>query len=144
VSTVTLKSGRKLTVAIAPYSAANKLRKVILAEIAQVDVAAELKIDAKMLGLDVREMSGPALQTVKNLICRLLSSDAIEAAFFECAQKSLLDGVKITRETFEPPEARGDMLPVAQEVIRANVAPFFEGLDLSFLTPAAPATASPP
>jgi hypothetical protein len=143
VSTIPLKSGHKLTVGIAPYAKANKLRKVILAEIAKVQVASELKIDAKMLAMDLRELSGPALSTVKNLICTLLSSDAIEQAFFECAEHCTLDGPKVTRQTFEPPEMRGDMLPIAQEVIRANVAPFFEGLDLSFLTPAAPATDSP-
>lgn len=141
---VELKSGRKLAVAVAPLADANKLRKVVLAELAAVEIDPALRVDAKMLALDIKDMNGAMLSTMKNVLCRLLSSDAIEAAFFQCAQRCTLDGIKVTRDTFEPENMRGEMLPVAQEVIRANIAPFFENLDFGSLIGAAAQTSAPP
>lgn len=141
MDTKTLPSGRTLAIGIAPFSAANKLRKVVAAELLLVEVDVG-KIDAKKLTLDADLLSldGKLLNTLKNVVCKLMASDAVENAFFECAQRSTIDGAKITRGTgseqgtFDAPEARGDYLPSAWEVIRANLAPFFVGLDLSFLT----------
>lgn len=131
----TLPSGRSLVVGIAPFAAANKLRKVVAAELLSVEVDLG-RVDPKKLTLDAEVLSldSKLLNTLKNVVMRLLASDAVEGAFYECALKSTIDGAKITRESFEPAEARGDMLPAAWEVIRANLAPFFAGLDLSSLT----------
>lgn len=145
----TLPSGRTLAIGIAPFAVANKLRKVVAAELLVVEVDVG-KIDPKKLTLDADLLSldGKLLNTLKNVVCKLMASDAVENAFFECAARCTIDGQKITRGTgseqgtFDAPEARGDFLPTAWEVIRANLAPFFAGLDLSSLTGGAPGTGS--
>ncbi len=130
---VILPSGRSLVIGLAPLQVAGKLRRVVASELLKVDVQVEsLKIDMK---LDVTKVDSKTLNTIKNIICTALASEAVENCFFECALRSTIDGEKITRESFERPETRGDFLPAAAEVIRANLAPFFAGLSLSSLIP---------
>ena len=50
-----------------------------------------------------------------------------------------IDGKKVVKDTFEPEDARQDYLPVAWEVMKLNLTPFFRGLDLSSLTRNEPA-----
>ena len=146
--TIPLPSGRKLRLAVAPFSTANKLRKVVASELLAVRIDVDLaKIDFE---LDVSKMDSRALNTMKDVVCKLLASDAVEACFWECAARCTLDGVKITRGddrnpgTFDDVESRPDMLPVAWEVIRANLAPFFAGLGSLFSTAIKPKTKSQP
>ena len=130
MESVPLPSGRTLIVAIAPFAVASKLRKVVAGELLGV----ELELGKIDLNLDLKNLDPRTLNTMKNVVCRLLASEAVEAALFECAVRSTVEGVKVTRETFEAAEYRADFLPVAWEVIRANLAPFFAGLSLSSLT----------
>ncbi len=146
METIELKSGVKLGLAVAPFSSANKLRKALAAELGAVSLDLDLsKLGANVADLDVAKLPPSALNSLKNVICKLLSSDVIEAAFFECAARCTLDGKKITREIFDENEAlRVELIPVAQEVIRANVAPFFASLDLrSLIQSAAPSRGQP-
>lgn len=137
---VTLKSGRTLRLAVAPFAVANKLRKTVASELLKVEIDVG-KIDMSM---DIRNLDPRALNTLKNVVCQLLASDQVEACFFECAGRCTLDGQAVKRETFDSEDARGDFLPCAWEVIRHNLAPFFESLDLSSLTSAPTPAASPP
>jgi hypothetical protein len=137
---VTLKSGRVLRIQIAPFADASKLRKVVASELLSVNVEVA-KLDLKT---DLSRLDPGALNTMKNVACRLLSSDPVEAAFFACAARCTIDGAAIKRDTFENEDARGDFLPAAWEEIRANLAPFFEGLDLSSLTSGPDKTGGPP
>jgi hypothetical protein len=133
-----LPSGRTLKVAIAPFSVANKLKKIIAAELRTVKIDVDVsKLD---LDLDLSKMDAKALNTMKDIVCTLLASDSVERAFFECAARCTIDGVKITPGTdkeagsFDDIESRPDFIPVAWEVIRANVGPFFQGLGSLFST----------
>jgi hypothetical protein len=138
METKTLNSGRELGLGMAPFSVGNKLRKVVALELKSVDFSAsDLNLSADVL------KDTKALNCLKNLLCQAMASDALEAAFFECAARCTLDGIKITRDTFEPENMRGDFLPVAWEVIRFNLAPFFGNLDLSFLGSAKQTPESP-
>jgi hypothetical protein len=82
-----------------------------------------------------------------NVVLTLLGSREIEAAFFECAKVCMLNAKgpdeSITRETFESEGTRRDLIPVALEVIKLNLLPFFEDLLSPSSTPDA-ATPSPP
>jgi hypothetical protein len=140
----TLPSGRTLVVNVAPFATANKLRKVLLAELRQVDVNLGDNI-GKLLSLDISEMSGTALNSIKNVVCQLLASDVVEQSVFECLGRCTIDGGAVKRETaFEPIETRGDYLPAAWEVVKANASPFFAGIDLSSLTARKAGTDAPP
>lgn len=126
MDTTTLKSGRELTLTLAPFSVGSKLFKVVLGELRTINIdVAKLDMNAE---LDLRKIDPRLIATIKDLFCEIASSDAIEASFFECAARCLLDGKKITRETFESPDTREDYLPVAWEVIKFNLAPFWRGL----------------
>lgn len=138
---IELSSGHKLGLQIAPFKPANKLRKVLAAELLTVDL--NLDLSKVSLSMDITKVDGKTLTTIKNLFCRLLSSDAVEAAFFDCAARCTLDGKKITPELFDDEQLRTDLLPVAQEVIRANVGPFFADLFSKLSTASAAPTASP-
>ena len=132
---ITLKSGAMLELKMAPFADGIKLFKVIVNEVKQVEV--------DLSGLDMAGLAGKDINSIKNLIFQLLGSDAVEQAFLQCAARSLHNGQKITKATFEPESARGDYLPTAWEVIKFNIAPFFSGLDLSSLTKGKPTPSGP-
>lgn len=132
--TLTLESGAKLDLGMAPFATGMKLFKT---------VANELKLVNFELGLEdmnLRRLADKDINTFKNAILQLAGSDALEAALFACMERCLYNGVKIDRKTFEPEDARADYLPVAWEVMKYNLAPFFKNLSLSFRTqPGTPA-----
>jgi hypothetical protein len=122
---ILLKSGAVLVVNMAPFSASNKLLKVVMRELKTVDLELE--------NLDLAKIATQDINTLKNAICQLLASDALEQSVFECMAKCTYNGSRVVKETFEPEDSRGDYLPCAWEVIKANLRPFFSGLDLSSL-----------
>lgn len=132
---VTLPSGHQLELGMAPFSVGMKLFKVIANELKGVDVEIE--------SLDFAKLAGKDINVLKNAILQLLGSDQLEAALFACMERCLLNGAKITRQSFEPEDMRPDYLPVAWEVMKFNLAPFFRGLNLSSPT-ASPTTAQSP
>lgn len=136
----TLASGRTLVVNVAPFAAANKLRRVVASELLKV----EIEVGKLDLNVDLKNLDSRSLNTLKNVVCQLLASETVEASFFDCAARSTIDGAAIKRDSFDAEEARGDFLPTAWEVIRANLAPFFASLDLSSLTSAAAPRSAPP
>lgn len=123
---ILLKSGAVLVVNMAPFSSSNKLLKVIVKELKNVEIELE--------NLDLAKFASQDINTLKNAVCQMLASDALEQAVFECMAKCTYNGSRIVKDTFEPEDARGDYLPCAWEVIKANLRPFFSGLDLSSLT----------
>ncbi len=134
---VTLKNGALLTVSLAPFADANRLLKAIARELALVSF--------DLGDLDLKEISGKDINVLKNAVFQLLQSDAVESAVMKCAEKCLYNNQRITSETFAAETDRPAYLPVVWEVIRANLSPFFAGLDLSSLTSARPTTdAQPP
>ena len=127
---ITLASGNVLCFQMASFSEGMKLFKVIANEIKQVDASFDMN---NLKGLMAQEVKGDALNVMKNLVCQLIGSDALERALGPCMARCTYNGHAIKPDAFEPEEARGDYLPCAWEVIRGNVAPFFNGLNLQSL-----------
>jgi hypothetical protein len=84
----------------------------------------------------------------KDLAVIALSSKTIEAAIWKCFKRATYDTgtgeMKITTETFEPPEAREDYIPALLEIGKENLQPFMKSLYAEFgpligLPPSAPA-----
>ena len=55
-------------------------------------------------------------------------------ACFECLDKSIYNGVKITKDVFEDEENRGDLYEVLFYCLKVNVYPFFKSLLSTFAT----------
>jgi hypothetical protein len=127
---ITLKSGATLDIQLAPFAEAMRLFKTIANELKSADVQLD--------GLSMEKIKGTDINGIKNAVLQLLGSDAIEASVRTCMVRCLYNGTKITPQTFEPNDARQDYLPVAWEVVKFNMGPFFAGLDLSSLTSAKP------
>ena len=90
-------------------------------------------VQVELSSLDMKAVTGQDFNAVKNALCQLMGSKTLRAAMEQCSKRCLYEGLKITKDTFEPENARGDYLPCALEVIKFNCAPFFKNLDLSFL-----------
>lgn len=141
--TITLPSGGVLTLKEAPFEVSMRLLKTVAKEL--TNVATGLKLDlnfsdpnaiAKMIGQDL------PLDVIKNAVCQMVASDALEGVLYECLGRCLYRGSTITRESFEPRDNRQDYLLVAWEVIKHNLAPFFAGLSSKSSTNGAPAGAA--
>lgn len=139
MDTTTLKSGRELSLTLAPFAVGSKLFKTVLGELRTINIDVT-KLEMSM-ELDLRKIDPRMINILKDAFCEIASSETVEVSFFECAARCLIDGKKITRETFEAPDTREDYLPVAWEVIKYNLAPFFRGL-ASQLSTSAPPTAT--
>jgi hypothetical protein len=133
----TLKSGHILTVSLAPFSDANKLLKTVARELTAVS------FDLDLGNVDLAKIAPKDINTLKNAAFQLLQSEAVETALFKCMERCLYDGQRITRETFDGPEARADFLPVAWEVMKENLTPFFKNLGFASSISEAPQSNAP-
>ena len=135
---ITLKSGHVLELGAPEFKSAKRLLKVCARELKTVDINLE--------GLDLENLkklkNADAGFLVKALL-QIIGSDEVEACILECARKSLLNGSQVKPETFEPEDMREDYLPVAWEVMRVSLVPFFVGLSLPSLTPEKESSPSP-
>ena len=134
---ITLKSGHIFEPMTGPdWADAKNLFKTFARELKSVDIHLE----------GIRSMDD-----VKNLdagvivkaFFQVAGSDSIESAVLACAKRSTLQGQKITDKTFEALEMRRDYLPVAWEVMKLALLPFFEDLLSALPAPEKAATASP-
>jgi len=143
--TITLPSGAILVLKDAPFEVAMRLLKAVAKEIGQVTTGLKLDLNfatdpaalSKLIAQDI------PLDVLKNAVCQLVGSEAIEGVFLECLGRCLYDGKVATREAFENRNARQDYLLVAWEVIKHNLAPFFAGLKSKSSTAGAPPGAAP-
>ena len=74
-----------------------------------------------------------------SIILAIDSSEKVTDALFSCLVISTFNGIKITRDTFEPEEARYDLYEIFFYCIKVNVYPFFKNLlsrlSINFQTP---------
>jgi hypothetical protein len=125
---VKLNSGADLDITTT-FVDSHRLFMATMKEIESVRLEAGAKSLKELFEMDLGE---EALNTFKNLICRLLSSQEIDAALWQCFGRVTYNGVKVTKDTFEPDHVRADYLPVVKEVMVANLAPFTKNLDSLF------------
>ena len=132
---ITLKSGATLQVSMASLSAGKHLMKVVARELSGVS----FDFDLTQIG----DVGTKDVNTLKTAAFQLLQSDALEAALNECLKVCLYNGERIVAATFEPENARADYLPVAWEVMKVNLRPFFSGLASSLSASAKPTSSDP-
>jgi len=80
------------------------------------------------------EKSFALLQAVKKSMINvedligLSTSELVQGPLWACMDVCTYNGVRITKDTFDPEPARQDYLLVAQEVLIKNLRPFFQSL----------------
>lgn len=112
-----LKSGKELKITVAPFAISRALLQALLEEAKGVKLDPKSEVDVNLF---------------KDLFCTALSSKKVEAALEECMKRATYEGVKISADTFEAEEARGDYFEVCLEVAKANVLPFGKSLSAQF------------
>lgn len=127
-----LESGAEIEVQSAPFSDAHKLYKAVMRELEQVRIefgAIGKNVD-KVEELLQATLTDEGMNTLKNIIARISSSDAVELALWPCMGRATWKGRKIIPDLFEEDDARADFLAVAREVLLFNLRPFLSGLSL--------------
>ena len=110
---VTLPSGAELKISLAPFADGKALYQAVLSEMRGINLDPEAEVDVNLF---------------KDLFCVSLASKKIEKALEKCLKRCLYNGKKITEETFESEEARGDYILVCTEVATENIVPFGKAL----------------
>lgn len=132
---IKLKSGATLTIGLAPFAVGTRLLRTISREMSAVNVEFDLA--------SLKDVGSKDINTLKNVLFQLLASESVELSVMECAKKCLYEGQGINGDTFASEAARPDYLPVMMEVVKANLRPFFSGLDLSLWISSTPKSADP-
>lgn len=112
-----LPSGAELTITLAPYEDALALQDAVLEEVRGIKFDPKAEIDVNFR---------------KDMFCVLMSSKKIRAALDPCLKRALYDKKHITKDTFEPVEARQDYISVCMEVAKENILPFLKSLSAEY------------
>lgn len=128
----TLKSGATLDITRSPFVIGHKLFKTVLREMKQVNLKLGLK-DGQTLGsLFELEITDETLNTAKDAIFTLLSSQEIEDVLWECFERVRYNDKKIDKTLFDNEQIAEDYLEIAKEVMGANLSPFRKSLESLF------------
>lgn len=96
----TLDSGAEIEIQLASFEASHKLLQAV---------------KASMISMDE--------------VIDLIVSPSVQPALWDCMKVCLYNNQRVTKETFEAEESRGDYLLVAKEALVANLRPFFKSLE---------------
>lgn len=126
MTSVSVPSGKTVVVQEGGWDEAVALRVAVASELAGADLG-DLKLSFNTeADLDI----GKLLQ----IAMRLDASQKVADALFVCLGRCTYDGQRITKQTFEPRDARGDYYPIVIACLKENIGPFFVPL-LSKLNP---------
>lgn len=114
-------SGADVMITAAPFQDAMALKNAIAKELAKTD----LKLDIKKLDLN----ANIDLNAIIGAVLVIDSSEAFNVALQKCLIRCTYNKQKVTYETFEPEAARGDYYEIVAACLKANLQPFFKGLN---------------
>ena len=80
--------------------------------------------------IDLETINASSLQPILEVVLYADTSEAVENALFKCLERCTYRGERITRDTFEPVEAREDYYEIVLACLKENLAPFFKNLIL--------------
>lgn len=110
---VKLGNGAVLKVGLADFESGENLKIAVLKEVKDLKISSDTVLD---------------LNFYKDLFCVAYSSALIRAAIWKCFDRCTYNDARITRETFEPVEARSAYMEVMFEVMVENLQPFMKDL----------------
>jgi len=133
----TLKSGHQLTLNVAEFEEA----QVLLEQLSEAAKGVRLDISQDMMAAILagdqdtikKAVVGNDVNTIWNLFLNVMSHRGLKIAVGQCMRHCMLNAAGPTEaivpeKTFNDERARPDYLPIAWEVIKANVGPFFGSL----------------
>ena len=123
---VTLPGGAVLEYQRPPFALAMELKRTVAAIVGKADIGQTSigSLMGKGGGLTPGDIK---LADLKNLLASFLGSKELDGMLMECMKAgSLLNGLRITTETFETAEGLELFLPCAEEVGTRTLAPFFK------------------
>lgn len=129
-----LPSGAKLNVTVAPFADASALLKAILRSVKGMALSTET------LQMELGELRNPAVfSQILDKILSVAVSDEVEEKLFRCFERSVYDGVKVTKALFDDinlgERAREDYYTICMKVIEVNCSPFFKTAFSGLKTP---------
>lgn len=127
-----LESGAVLEVTMAPFEDAEALLEAVMQETESIQINLGADFGSFEDFLAQGGIKTELINTVKNAVCRILGSRKVKDAIWICMKRATYNGLKITRETFEPEQSRADYITIAKEVLWFNLSPFFKSLALKF------------
>jgi hypothetical protein len=126
----TLDSGATIDISVCSFEEGKNLMKAVARELKNTKIALGAK--GGILDLFQLEATDDVLNTLKDIVTGLISSDEIENALWPCMIRGTYSdkGVthKITRDLFEDEKRRADYMPVLKEVLVYSLTPFFGSL----------------
>lgn len=126
---VTLKSGAILDITRSPFVVSHKLFKTVLKELKSVTIKLGLKEGQTLGGLFDLELTDEALNTAKDGIFTLLSSQEIEDALWDCfGGRILYNNKKIDMGSFNDEKMQEEYHEIMKEVLGFNLHPFKQSL----------------
>lgn len=115
---LTLASGAKLRIQVAPFAVSKALYQAVLRE---------------ARNLEVNQLAEVELLLIKAFALGF-SSRHVEDCLWACFERCTYNGAKIDADTFEPESTRDDYVKVCVEVAKANIYPFMKSLFAAFKT----------
>jgi len=129
VSDFKAPSGANISIRIAPFDDAMALKDAIGSKLAESGVNLKDAFQGKDLKKEeVSDFIGDLIDPLVNSLLSLDSSKELRIAIFKCLNRCTCEGERITGNTFEPPDRRGDYYPVVIECLKVNLLPFFQNL----------------
>lgn len=125
---IEVTSGAKVVINPADFQNAIALKNAIAAELGNSGI----KLDSDLDLSSIAEMDISVLNPLINAVLNVDSSPAVNTAIFNCLEKCLYNGGKITGKTFDSVEARADYYEIIIACLKENLAPFFKGLISKF------------
>lgn len=130
---MTLKSGATLDITRSPFVTGHKLFKTILKELKDVNLKLGLKEGHSIGEVFNLELTDDAINTAKNGILTLMSSQDIEDSIWECmGGRVLYNNKKVEPNLFNDETVAEDFLEIFKEVMVYNLTPFRKSLESLF------------
>lgn len=115
---LTTASGAEVKINVADFITSMKLKKAVVEAVKESDV--------DVSSIDLNNLKIGAIDSILQIILTADSSDKVEDAIFKCLARCTYNDTKITRDTFEPVEARKDYYEIVIACLKENLTPFFE------------------
>jgi hypothetical protein len=115
-------SGAKVKINVADFISSMKLKKAI------VEAVKESDVDIAKIDLDNLKVG--AIDSILQIVLTADSSDNVQDAIFKCLERCTYNSEKITKDIFEPVEAREDYYEIVIACLKENLTPFFKPLFL--------------
>lgn len=122
----TTKSGANVVIFFAGFKQASSLKNAVSRELLKINIDLG-KLNKETIGsLLESDVTPEFLNSCKNVLLILDSSETVEKALFDCLIRCTYNGEKITRDTFEDFEAVSDYYEIAFNCLKDNLFPFFK------------------